>query len=336
MVAAIVGSTEITLARTDLTGRVIASAHCSWQVERGPQETMQRVAALLDETSIPVRGRAPWAIALGLPGPVEFSTTRLSAPAIMPGWDGFSPRAWLRERYDAPVWADNHVHVMALGEWHEQPQPRRDLLFIEVGVDVGAGLVVDGHVLRGERGGAGAIGHIRVSADETRCRCGKTGCLEVTAGGWAILLKAAERAAESPTLSRMLRTGPLTLEDIGVAAREGDPVVEELLQRAADDVSAVASSLVTFINPGEVVLGGGVLNAGPRFLKTMDAAIKANGPELVTERLVVRPSSLSDGYGIIGAARLALDSILTPPSLARWLPSRTPLAHGAELQRIVR
>lgn len=336
VVAAIVGSTEITLARADLTGAVIASVQCKWEVERGPQETMERLATLLEETSRSVRGRAPWAIALGLPGPVEFSTTRLVAPAIMPGWDGFSPRAWLRERYDAPVWADNQVHVMALGEWHASPQPRHDLLFIEVGVDVGAGLVIDGRVLRGERGGAGAIGHIRVSDDGTRCRCGKTDCLEVSAGGWSILIKATRRAAESPILSRMLKAAPLTLHDIGVAAQQGDPVVEELLQRAAEDVSAVASNLVTFINPGEVVLGGGVLQAGSGFLRTMDATIRANGPDLVTEQLVVRPSSLTDGYGILGAARLALDAILAPQPLARWLPSRTPLAHSVELQRMVR
>lgn len=336
VVAVIIGSTEITVARVDLAGHVIVSVQSEWEIERGPQETMQRLAEMIDDTSTSARIlTSPWTIAVGLPGPVEFSTARLIAPAIMPGWDGFSPRAWLRERYDAPVWADNQVHLMALGEWHASRLPRRDMLFIEVGVDVGAGLVVDGRVLRGERGGAGAIGHIRVSEGGPVCRCGKVGCLEVSAGGWSILLQATTRARESTLLTKMLERGPLTLEDIGIAARQGDQVVGALLHRAAVAVSEVASSLVTFINPGEVVLGGGVLQAGPSFVQTMEATIRTTGPDLVTERLVVRPSSLSDGYGILGAARLALDAILAPQSLARWLSSGTPVMHGAELQRLV-
>lgn len=336
VVAVIVGSTEISLARVDLLGRVISTAQCLWEVEQGPERTMGRLKGLLEETALPVRGQAPWAIALGLPGPVEFSTTRLVAPPIMPGWDGFSPRAWLRERYDAPVWADNHVHLMALGEWHASPEPRRDLLFIEVGVDVGAGLMIDGRILRGDRGGAGAIGHIRVTDDAARCRCGKTGCLEASAGGWAILAKATSRASESAGLSRVLRTRALTLQDIGNAAQDGDPLVLNILHQAAAEVSKVASNLVTFTNPGEVVLGGGVLNAGEDFLRTLDETIRETSADLVTERLVVRSSTLTDGYGIVGAGRLGLDAILSPMSLARWLPSRTPLAHGAELQRIAR
>jgi predicted NBD/HSP70 family sugar kinase len=256
----------------------------------------------------------------------------------MPGWDQFSPRSWLRERFDAPVWADNHVHLMALGEWHADPEPRRDMLFIEVGMDVGAGLIVDGRVLRGQRGGAGAIGHLRVSDDPTPCRCGRSGCLEVSAGGWSLLAQATSRADESPSLRTVLRSRPLTLVDLGRAARDGDPIVRELFQTAAVEISKVVADLVNFSNPGEVVVGGGVLIAGESFvesfLATMDAHIRARGTQLVTEQLIVRSSLVREGYGIRGAGRLALDSILNPTSLARWLPSRTPVVHGAELQGI--
>ena len=338
-VAAIVGSTEITITRTDLAGGILATAECEWDVERGPDETMHRLAQLIRDTTASVRGRPPWAIAVGLPGPVEFSTTRIVAPAIMPGWDGFSPRAWLREHFDAPVWADNHVHLMAMGEWHASPEPRRDMLFIEVGMDVGAGLMIDGRILRGERGGAGAIGHIRVSDDGTPCRCGKTGCLETRAAGWAVLNQAESVAAQSPILSRARRSRPLTLGDVGLAARDGDPVVRSILDRAALDVSRVIADLVTFTNPGAVVLGGGMLAAGDvflqSFLRTLEDTIGARGGELITDGLVVR-SAVSDGYGIAGAGRLALDSILNPVPLARWLPSRTPLAHAVDLQRLTR
>ena len=58
-----------------------------------------------------------WGIGIGVPGPVEYRTGRPISPPIMPGWDGYPVRERFADRYDAPVWVDNDVNVLALGEW---------------------------------------------------------------------------------------------------------------------------------------------------------------------------------------------------------------------------
>ena len=115
--AALIESTEIRAAVCRLDGTVVESSHAEWVAADGPDATME----VLDGMFTRLRRRTrtePWAFGIGVSGPVDFTTGRLVEPPIMPGWDGYSVRAWLRDRYDAPVWVDNDVNLMALGEWH--------------------------------------------------------------------------------------------------------------------------------------------------------------------------------------------------------------------------
>ena len=115
--AGLIESTEIRAAVCRLDGTVVESSHEEWVADDGPDATME----VLDGMFTRLRRRTrtePWAFGIGVSGPVDFTTGRLVAPPIMPGWDGYSVRSWFRERYDAPVWVDNDVNLMALGEWH--------------------------------------------------------------------------------------------------------------------------------------------------------------------------------------------------------------------------
>ena len=105
-----------------------------------------------------------------MPGPVEFSTGRPISPPIMPGWDGYPVRERFSARYDAPVWVDNDVNVLALGEWRSGIAAGHDnVIVVKVGTGIGAGIIADGRLHRGAQGSAGDVGHIQVS-DEPRRR----------------------------------------------------------------------------------------------------------------------------------------------------------------------
>ena len=124
------------------------------------------------------------AVGVGVPGPVEFSTGRPSHPPIMPGWHDYPiPSAF--GRYECPVYVDNDVNVMALGEIGVAGSVQ-DLLVVKVGTGIGCGVIVEGRVYRGAQGSAGDIGHIYVAQPDGRtvvCRCGNENCLEAIAGG---------------------------------------------------------------------------------------------------------------------------------------------------------
>ncbi len=141
-----------------------------------------------------------WGISVGIPGPVDFDSGRPVAPPIMPGWNGFDIRRRFEERYDAPVWVDNDVNLLALNERsRRRDEQHLDLIYCKVGSGIGAGLLSQGRIHRGANGAAGDIGHVRVAGSDALCRCGKIGCLEAVAGGWALVRDAEIAVAEGAT-----------------------------------------------------------------------------------------------------------------------------------------
>lgn len=332
--AVLIEASEITVGVADLAGRLVATAHEDWTVDNGPEATMQRVKSHLDALAARVGMTRPWGIGVGVPGPVDFASARLVSPPIMPGWDGFSVRSWLREHFDAPIWVDNDVNLMAIGEWAFGPSAD-DMLFIKLGTGVGSAIISRGRLLRGQRGAAGDIGHMHVTdAPGAVCLCGQTGCLEALVSGWSVLLEATRRSDESALLTRAVSdNGRITLGDIGVAANADDPLAMELLARSAAVLGDVAANLVNFANPGQLVIGGGVLRTGTTFIDMVAEIVRRRGTRLATEGLVVRGASLDQLEGVTGAALLAVENLLAPAALARWVEDGSPLGHAAALQR---
>lgn len=330
-----VGASEITVGLADLTGRLLDTSHEDWAIEAGPEPTMDRIREHIDRLLRRHRVDRPWAIAVGLPGPVDFATGALTAPPIMPGWSGFAVRHWLRAYYDAPVWADNDVNLMAVGEWVQGSDVRgRDLLFVKVGTGVGAGYISNGRLIRGQAGAAGDIGHIHVAEASRRCRCGRVGCLEAVAGGWSMLMEISERRAESPfVLERYDRRGRIVLGDVGEAVGAGDPLVTEIVERSSRAIADTVASLVNFINPGLVVVGGGVLRTGTHLVDVLRSVVEERCVDLVTSDLEIRAASLDHQEGVRGAALMAAENLFSPAALAQWVEAGSPLGRAVDLQR---
>lgn len=334
--AGMIASTECRAAVATLDGTVLASLHQDWDAGSGPEATLEMLDGLFTRLSRRTRTE-PWAFGIGISGPVHFGSGRVVDPPILPGWDGYSPRAWLRDRYDAPVWVDNDVNLMALAEWHlGTPQDGRDLLYILVDEGVGAGLVSRGRVWRGDTGAAGDIGHLRVTDDPgVVCRCGQTGCLEALTGGWSLVHRVTGRVAESPGLTRLLeRHGQLSAEDVGMAARGGDPLAVEVVLGSARLVGQTVANLVNFVNPGTVVLGGGALRVGDAVPQTFEDAVRAGVSRLAGQQLTVRRASLAFQEGVAGAAILAIEQLFSPASIGAWLDHGSPVGRAAHLQQV--
>src|SRR4051794_41373124 len=314
--AGLIGATEMTAAVATLDGTLIASLHEDWVAADRPEETLEVLDALFVRLARRTRTE-PWAFGIGVAAPVDFGTGRLVAPPIMPGWDGYSVRSWLRERYDAPVWVDNDVNLMALGEFFRgQPRDGRDLLYIHADEGVGAALVSHGSVFRGATGAAGDIGHMQVTDDpEVQCRCGQTGCLEAVTGGWALARRMTERAGESRLLSaRLTERGHLTSEDVGIAARAGDPIAVAEVERGTRLIGMITANLVNFVNPGTVVLGGGALRVGDSVVTVFEDSVRRRTSTLAAQDLHIRAASLEFREGVTGAALLAIEHLFDPAS----------------------
>ena len=326
VLAADLGATSIDIAACDLLGEVLRHEAEAADIAAGPEAILGRVEAGFDRLAAApeVAARALWGIGVGLPGPVEFGTGRPVSPPIMPGWDGYPVRERLGDRYDVPVWVDNDVNVMALGERAEGIARDHDnVVFIKVGTGIGAGLISHGRLHRGAQGSAGDLGHIQAVDDPTvRCRCGKTGCLEAVAGGAALARRAeaVAHAGASPVLAAArAERAAVTAVDVATAASHGDLICIAMLQEASRLIGEAAAAIVNFFNPSLVVVGGGIANAGDLLLAGIREVVYARSLPLATRHLQIQRSSLGDRAGVVGAATMVLDELFSPERLSRWI-----------------
>ncbi len=325
------GATSIDVALTDLDGRILGHHDEPARIEAGPEVCLARVEelfGLLLATTHDVPGRL-WGIGIGVPGPVEFLAGRPISPPIMPGWDRYPIRERFAERYGAPVWVDNDVNILALGEWRSGVAAGHDdVVVIKIGTGIGAGIISDGRLHRGAQGSAGDVGHIQVVDDpNVICRCGNVGCLEAIAGGAALARdgEAAARSGRSPRLRHVLdQRGSVGAEDVARAASAGDPVAVAMLVEAGHRIGAMLASVVNFFNPSLIVVGGGVANSPDQLLAAIRETIYRRSLPLATRDLLVQRSSLGGLAGVIGASAMVVDQLFSRESLARWIEAGDP------------
>jgi predicted NBD/HSP70 family sugar kinase len=303
------GVTSVDVAVTDLSAEVLATVGHPIDIAEGPGPVLAEADRLAQHV-LAEAGLTPTdvcAVGVGVPGPVEFSTGRPVHPPIMPGWhDHPIPAAFAR--YDCPVFADNDVNVMALGEMGVAGSVE-DVLVVKVGTGIGCGIVVDGQIYRGAQGSAGDIGHIQVSPPQGRtvvCRCGNENCLEAIAGGGALLRDA--QAAGLP-----VRT---TREFVQLAAH-GDGVALELVRDAGRTIGTVLAGLVNFFNPHRIVMTGGVAQAGLPLLAGIREAVYGRSLPLAARALDISVSAAPALSGRLGAALMAIEGHLDEDSVHR-------------------
>ncbi|OXM53212.1 ROK family transcriptional regulator [Amycolatopsis alba] len=309
-----VGATSVGVALTDASCEVLVHTVEDCDVRQGPHAVLKRVTALAEK----IREEAPGkliAAGIGLPGPVSFAEGMAVAPPIMPGWDRFSVRDHLGGLLRCPVTVDNDVNSMALGERHAGvARSIDDLVFVKIGTGIGCGIVLGGKVYRGVAGTAGDIGHIRLDDYGPTCACGETGCLEAYFGGAAL-------ARDGLTLARSGRStyladvvaarGAITAQDVGRAAASGDFGAVNLIRDGGRRLGQVVASLVSFVNPGMVVIGGGVAQLGHQLLAEIRSSVYRRSLPLATGNLPIVLSELGDTAGVIGAAWSATDRAFT-------------------------
>ena len=300
---------EVAVLTPDL--QVLASHREAADVRRGPGLVLSRVRALMAEllAQCGKTARDVVAIGIGVPGPVDFETGQLVNPPLMPEWDSFSIRDDLRADYSAPVFVDNDVNLMALGELWRLQRGLQNFLVIKIGTGIGCGIVCHGEVYRGANGSAGDVGHICVDPHGPRCHCGNLGCVESMAGGPAIAAQAIEaaRAGESPMLAAVLaERGTITPFDVGQASRAGDAASNAIVQRAGALIGQMLASIVNFFNPSHVFIGGGITRIGPLFLASLRQSVYHRSLALSTRHLEIQYTPLGEQAGVIGAGVLAM------------------------------
>ena len=311
-----IGATSIDLALANFKGEILERTAESADVRDAPEEVLDRINHLI-LTMLELQGAAAGdlvGLGLGVPGPVQFPSGLLIEPPLMPAWDSFPIKDYLRKQFShvKPV-VDNDVNIMAIGESRAGDAVGIDnFLYIKIGTGIGCGVMTRNGIYRGSDGTAGDVGHICVDYNGPICHCGNRGCLEAMAAGPAIASRgeAAAQAGESEILARKLKMkGSLTPEDIGRAAAGGDQAANRIICECGQMIGGVLAGLVNFYNPRAIFIGGGVSKIGHTLLSTVRQATLKRATALSTRSLIIDYSKLGDDAGVHGAIWLAIEHV---------------------------
>src|SRR5439155_22900203 len=209
-------------------------------------------------------GHAVAAIGVGVPGPVDATLGRVGehVPHV-PELAGRALAAELSERFRLPTFVDNDVNALALAEWlFGAGRGARSLVVLAPGTGFGAGIVLDGRLVRGMAGFGGELGHTPVKFDGPPCWCGGRGCLALYASGRGIAESARARVAGHADAELLRAAGgdpqAITAPLVFRAAAHGDSVASSVVDEACQALGAALGTVVNGLNPEVVVITGGV------------------------------------------------------------------------------
>ena len=306
VLVAAVDTTHTRIAITDLGGTVLAEDHIEVAVEAGPSEVLDRIAAalavLIGKHDLTPDGLC--GVGLSLPGPVDPDSGRPSQPPILPGWDAYPVAEHLQAGLPGvPVLTANDADAAALGEFAAGFSHVRSLCLVKVSTGIGTGLVIDGRSYTGVDGGAGDIGHVRVSPrSEARCQCGMQGCLAAVASGRAV-------AAELTDLGFEAHSG----REVRELLAAGNPDAARLTQQAGRRIGEVMATVVCLLNP-EVVLIGGALSSAPLLAGIRETLYRLALPR-ATRHMALHLGALGEDAALVGLTRLVVDHEFSPDAV---------------------
>lgn len=214
---------------------------------------------------------------------------------------------------DLPVFIENDVNLGTYGECtFGAGKGAQDVVGIFVGTGIGGGLVLGGELRQGWRKACAEVGHMILLADGPVCGCGKRGCVEALASRTAIErdIWAGIKMGRESLIPQMLGSDSrerLTSGALAEAYRKGDPLVTEVLGRAQFYLGLLVASVVNFVDPELIILGGGVVEAlGESFLAPIQAVayqyfINQDG----AKNVAIVPAKLGDNAALMGAAAYA-------------------------------
>ncbi|PYN48107.1 MAG: glucokinase [Candidatus Rokuibacteriota bacterium] len=281
---------------------------------KAPAKPLAAISALIRKVSDEAarRTRSIDAIGVGVPGPVDVARGRVGEPVShVPELEGRPLADELTAEFGRPAFVDNDVNALALGEWmFGAGRGARSLVVLAAGTGFGAGVVLEGRLVRGAVGFGGELGHAPVRFDGPRCWCGGRGCLALYASGRGIVDSARARVAGRAQAPLLKAAGGdpmgITTPDVFHAAAEGDSVAASVVDEACQALGAMIGTVVNGLNPEIIIVTGGVAQSlAPLETKILRAAGEYAFPRaLAATRVTIVPGDKR--VSVRGAAALAL------------------------------
>ncbi len=303
---------QVTAAVLDLEPSVVHMRALPTDLHHGRNGLLNQLRDLLRRT-VDESGCA-WQSLIGIgvadPGLVDTRSGITTSSSTIEFWNQVPLHAEFEAEFGLPVLLESKTRTTAmaertLGAGRRQP----NMIYLDYGTGIGAGVFVDGHLLYGRNCGAGEIGHINVMRNGPRCKCGSTGCLEAVAGAAAVEARVRWALAEGVTSHALAGIDPATITawQVFAAAANNDKLCWNIVAEMADDIGVAVASLVNLFNPAVIVLDRRLRAAGDEFLALIARTIKSRALADSTESLQLRFAELGPEAGLLGIGLSVLD-----------------------------
>lgn len=305
-----IGGTNSVFGLVDSRGNILCRGFVPTEDYADPESFAADISRRLMEMAAHI-GTSVAGIGIGAPC-ANSRTGEIEAATDLP-WPSPIPLARMFAAHTGvPVLMGNDANAAAIGEMnYGAARGMRDFILLTLGTGVGSGIICDGHLVDGQRGFAGELGHIRAWRHEGRmCGCGRRDCLQTycsAKGVVATALRLLESDRES-TLKK-IPSGKLTSKDVAIAAHEGDALAIETLRFTGDVLGEACAQFAAFTDPEAIILFGGVAHAGEELTSAMEESFDRNALSLYKGKVRFLLSGLSESdSALLGASALGWEA----------------------------
>jgi glucokinase len=255
--------------------------------------------------------RSLQSIGIAVPGIYHEKTGTVWAPNIS-GWSDYPLLYELENTVDIPITIDSDRGCYILGEaWMGNAKNCRHAIYLAVGTGIGAGILVDGKVLRGANDIAGAIGWMALQ-QPFDAKYVDVGNFEFYASGDGIARVAKEFLSTKKNYKGVLaekNISSITSRDVFDAEEQGDELASEVLQKCIQYWGMAVANLISLFNPEKIIFGGGVFGPAVKFIPAIKEEVDKWAQPISKKQVSIECSALGTDAGLYGAALLALQRI---------------------------
>jgi glucokinase-like ROK family protein len=267
-----------------------------------------------------VSNRTLIGIGIADPGLVNTQDGVVVTSSTIDFWKQVRLRDIFEGEFRIPVLVEDKTRARATAErMLGAGQGANDMIFVDYGKGIGAGIIVDGKTLHGHRWAAGEFGHTHVSEDNTACSCGSFGCLEAMAGALALELRIRKAISEGSNpqglATRGGDAGEISAWQVLKAASGGDKTCSAIVEQAGNYLGLGLANLVNLFNPSIIVLDRRLEQAGQALLDQIVRIVKRQALSHCTDDLEIKFAKLDHDAGVLGVALMLLERHFEIPAL---------------------
>ncbi len=224
-------------------------------------------------------------------------------------------REIIEKAIDIKTLIDNDSRAMAFAEYCSGiVEKEKNILFINLDYGIGLGIIINGEIYYGKSGFSGEFGHNPIYDNEMICQCGKKGCLETEASGFAVVRNIQDklRAGVGSILQREhKKIEEITLEEIVMACNQDDTLAIECVSAVGEKLGKAVASLINIFNPELVILGGLLSTTNEYIRLPIKSSLNKYSASLVNNDTQLKTSKLGLSAGVMGACLLVRRTIFS-------------------------